>query len=196
MRTPVRRQTQDEVLWLPPRNDRRGRHTKASRRAATDELATLYDGFMSRTRPCGCDAATVPTAYSDGCICCTGCGLVLEDRVCMPNHSNAAADRGNGIDCDGSTRVMHDPGTWNMHSIARHKQSAPYARWHHYAEYLKTLTNMCPRILNDHLDQLMDAATRYIERYVDRDPVRLGPRDIKAIIRSVNKDWVRKYGER
>lgn len=114
----------------------------------------------------------------------------------MPNHSNAAADRGNGIDCDGSTRVMHDPGTWNMHSIARHKQSAPYARWHHYAEYLKTLTNMCPRILNDHLDQLMDAATRYIERYVDRDPVRLGPRDIKAIIRSVNKDWVRKYGER
>lgn len=83
-----------------------------------------------------------------------------------------------------------------MHSAARDKKSAPYQRWHHYAEYLKTLSDMCPRILQEHLDQLLDAAIVYMRERDLRDSTRLGREHIKDIIRSVNEDWVRKYGER
>lgn len=197
MRLAVDRQTgKVRAKGGPPTFDRRGRHTKKGRLEAMQEMEDAMERILFAPRPCECDGREHRTAYHDGDIVCTGCGLVLDDRICAPNIDMHRADTGNGM-------VVHsalaaDPRTWNSALLFAGTSSYPgYKPWNHFAELLKQATNMDPRIPADILRRFADAwpPASFVSDH-DRDIVNADGRAIKALIRSVDPSLVRKYAER
>lgn len=179
-----------------PLFDRRGRHTKADRLRAIKDLEEAMERVLFAPRPCECDVRDNRTAYHDGDIVCTGCGLVLDDRICAPNIDMHRADSGNGIMVHSA--LAADPRTWNSAVLFAGASGYPgYKPWNHFAELLKQATNMDPRIPSDILRRLADAwPPPCLVSEHDRDIVHADGRAIKALIRSVDPALVRKYAER
>lgn len=153
-------------------------------------------------RPDDWDAALPPVAFerggnhTDASPVCTGCGTVLE-QVRVMDHAFAG---GNG-DGDSPGAVVRTFDTLTS-SYAHVRQSPPYSRAVHFAEFMALWTLSGPRIPLGDMALIVQSFRRWVERQWQQHGRRIDRRDLlscqlaREVLRPLSDEARRRYNER